>query len=101
MKKYVAFANQQFSGIVTKEEAQKWAANYLSKHPNLAHVHVAEVLEVVERQESPIATRPYIAPNSISLATVKQPVMPTIIRSEEGDAFEEDAGGQTASACGH
>lgn len=48
MKKYIAFHNSSNSGVQTKEKVHEWAANLLGQG-KIGTVHVAEVIETVER----------------------------------------------------
>jgi len=59
MKRYIAFHNQQNSGIIDQAKAQEWALNYLTKNMNVTKVHIAEVLLVVERAAPPIAVNEF------------------------------------------
>lgn len=49
MKKFIAFNGSVNSGIQTKEKAVEWATAQMSQKHGLDKVHIAEVVEVVER----------------------------------------------------
>lgn len=49
MKKFIAFYSGSTSGIQTKEKAIAWASAQMSQKMGLDQVHIAEVIEVVER----------------------------------------------------
>ncbi len=59
MKKYVAFTTNSNSGITTLEKASDWAANQLGTKLALSHVHVAEVIQIVERASPLISTKSF------------------------------------------
>lgn len=58
MKRFIAFHGSANSGIQTKEKAHEWAANLLGMG-KVGAVHVAEVIEVVERATPIISTKPF------------------------------------------
>lgn len=60
MKRFIAFHGSSNSGIQTKEKAHEWAANLLGQG-KVGAVHVAEVVEVVERAIPVINTKPFFA----------------------------------------
>lgn len=70
MKKYIAFLNGSNSGIQTREKAQQWAADILGQG-KVSCVHVAEVIEVIERAV-PIVTMKqfFVATDEPTLKTV-------------------------------
>ena len=49
MKKFIAFTTNSNSGIKSKDDVIAWANTQLAQKQNLIEVHVAEVIEVVER----------------------------------------------------
>lgn len=49
MKKFIAFNGAANSGIQTKEKAVEWASTQMGQKHGLDKVHIAEVVEVVER----------------------------------------------------
>lgn len=60
MKRYVAFHNSMCSGIQSKEKVLQWATELLGQ-VKVGKVHVAEVIEVVERSTPPISVKPFEA----------------------------------------
>jgi len=71
MKKFIAFHGSANSGIRTKDEAIKWAADLMTKQPAAAEVHTAEIIEVVERKTPPITVRSFFCATDESTTTVK------------------------------
>lgn len=59
MKKYYAFVNGMNSGIVSKEEAHKWAAKILGDHPKFTTIHIGEVIETAERTTPTIEVKTF------------------------------------------
>lgn len=59
MKRYIAFHAGYNSGIATKEKAYEWAANFLGQG-KVSSVHIAEVIEVVERATPAINTKSFL-----------------------------------------
>lgn len=61
MKRFIAFHNTSNSGIQTKEYATNWAQELLGQG-KVSKVHIAEVIEVVERSAPPIEVKPFLVP---------------------------------------
>lgn len=49
MKRFIAFIGGANSGIQTREKAIAWASAQMTQKTNIESVHIAEVIEVVER----------------------------------------------------
>lgn len=58
MKRYIAFHNSMNSGIKSKEAALQWAQELLGQG-KVGKVHIAEVIEVVERSAPPISVKQF------------------------------------------
>lgn len=58
MKKFIAFINGSNSGIQTKERAHEWAANQLGQG-RIDKIHIAEVIETVERAQPTIEVKSF------------------------------------------
>ena len=58
MKRYIAFHNSSNSGIRSKEAALQWATELLGQG-KVGLVHLAEVIETVERSAPPIEVKPF------------------------------------------
>lgn len=62
-KKYCAFINGGTgSGLMTKENAIKWATDQLTATTKLQIAYIAEVTEIVERKFVPVEVRPFVLP---------------------------------------
>ncbi len=59
MKKYMAFVQGANSGIVTKENAEKWAAKILADRPQTQIVHICEVIATCERTTPTVETKQF------------------------------------------
>ena len=58
MKRFIAFHGSSNSGIKSKEAATQWATELLGQG-KVASVHIAEIIEVVERSAPPILVKPF------------------------------------------
>jgi hypothetical protein len=69
MKKFITFVNGSNSGIQTYDKAVEWAQKQMV-NGRMDEVHVAEVIEVIERTVPSIRTVPFRAsePNEVAKA---------------------------------
>lgn len=58
MNKFIAFNGSSNSGIQTKEKAVEWASTTMTHH-KVDKIHIAEVIEVVERTVPPVKVTPF------------------------------------------
>lgn len=58
MKRFIAFHGSANSGIKSKEGATQWATELLGQG-KVGHVHIAEIIEIVERSAPPITVKPF------------------------------------------
>lgn len=68
MKRFIAFNGNHNSGIKTKEEAYRWAADHLAKLNGTNEVYIAEVTEVARRTIPTIETEPFFANDPVAKA---------------------------------
>lgn len=59
MKKFIAFTSAGNSSIISKEKAIEWAKTQMVQKQSLERVHIAEVIEVVERTEPIVAVKQF------------------------------------------